>query len=50
MVGWQPQPDDYHRILNEQNPWHSTAIVPAVLTQEHQARLLKRIINLSAEA
>ena len=28
MVEWQPQPSDYHRVYNEQNPWWSTGTVP----------------------
>ena len=24
MVEWQPQPSDYHRVYNEQNPWWSS--------------------------
>ena len=31
MVGWQPQPSDYHRVYSEQNPWWSSGTVPNAL-------------------
>ena len=49
MVEWQPQPSDYHRVYNEQNPWHqsrtvSTALAPA--TERYLAEVLwKRLLQ-----
>ena len=48
MVGWQPQPSDYHRVYSEQNPWWSSGTVPNALappTERSLARVLwKRLI------
>ena len=45
MVRWQPQPSDYHRVFDEQNPWHSSGTVPTALappTERSLARVLWR--------
>jgi uncharacterized protein len=34
---WQPKPEDYQRIFDEQNPWHRTGTVP-----EEWARTVER--------
>ena len=48
MVGWQPQPSDYHRVYSEQNPWWSSGTVPNALappTERSLARVLwKRLL------
>ncbi|MCY4665878.1 MAG: ATP-binding protein [Acidimicrobiaceae bacterium] len=43
MVEWQPQPSDYQRVYNEQNPWWSTGTVPSAFapsTERSLARVL----------
>ncbi len=43
MVEWHPQPSDYHRVYNEQNPWWSSGTVPpapAPSTERSLARVL----------
>ena len=49
MVEWQPQLSDYHRVYNEQNPWHQSRTVPAVLaptTERALAQVLwKRLLD-----
>lgn len=45
MVEWKPQPSDYHRVYNEQNPWWSSGDVPPALapsTERSLARVLWR--------
>jgi predicted AAA+ superfamily ATPase len=29
---WQPKPEDYHRVFQEQNPWHITGAIPEAWT------------------
>ena len=49
MVEWQPQPSDYHRVYNEQNPWHPSGAVPTALapaTERYLAQVLwKRLLQ-----
>ena len=49
MVEWQPQPSDYHRVYNEQNPWWSSGTVPPALapsTERSLAQVLwKRLLH-----
>ena len=39
MVEWQPQPSDYHRVYNEQNPWWSSGTVPSALAPDTERSL-----------
>ena len=43
MVEWQPQPSDYHRVFNEQNPWWSSKTVPTALAPSTE-RFLARVL------
>ncbi|MYI18901.1 MAG: ATP-binding protein [Acidimicrobiia bacterium] len=43
MVEWQPQPSDYHRVYNEQNPWWSSSTVPPALAPDTE-RSLARVL------
>ncbi len=39
MAKWQPQPDDYSRVLHEQNPWHRSNSVPTALAPSTERAL-----------
>ncbi len=49
IVVWQPRIDDYYKLFQEQNPWHSTGEVPSLLappTERPLARTLwKRLVR-----
>lgn len=36
MANWEPAPEEYLGVIAEQNPWHTTGLVPSALAPPHQ--------------
>ena len=43
MVTWSPSADDVRRVFAEQNPWHTTGVVPDVLAREVERPLAQHL-------
>jgi len=40
---WQPSPDDYQRLIHEQNEWHESGVVPEVYAPSVERTLAKEL-------
>lgn len=50
MAIWRPQPEDLHRVFDEQNPWQRTSQVPTTLARPIERPLAKLLWQRLREA
>jgi uncharacterized protein len=43
LATWRPQPEDVRRVLDDQNPWHVTGVVPEILAPPVERALAQHL-------